>query len=163
MRIDRTPKGPKLSWYLAVLKNYTGFSGRARRKEYWMFVLFHALAILILYAITLAGGITLAHATDGSAISLLFGIPLAVYLLATIVPTLAVVVRRLHDTGRSGAWYFIGFIPAGVGPIIMLVFTTSEGQPHDNQYGPISKPLPPGYFQYPQYPGPAPQGQPGTY
>ncbi|GAB3659337.1 DUF805 domain-containing protein [Glycomyces tarimensis] len=148
-----------MHWYLAVLKNYAGFSGRARRKEYWMFVLFHALAVFLLCVIAVAGAVTIAAQTDGSGLSALPVIPVILYYLATVVPTIAVVVRRLHDTGRSGWWYLMVLIPFGIGGIVLLVFTVEEGQPHDNQYGPSPKPVP----AHPQYAVPYPQGQQGVY
>ncbi|RPK94342.1 MULTISPECIES: DUF805 domain-containing protein [Streptomyces] len=108
-----------MNWYLDVLKNYAGFSGRARRKEYWMFVLFNFIIALVLSALGMA--------IDTQ-------IPYFLYLAAVIVPSLAVMVRRLHDTGRSGWWFFISFVPL-VGGIILLVFLASEGKPETNQYG----------------------------
>ncbi|MGW8883335.1 DUF805 domain-containing protein [Streptomyces sp. NPDC055749] len=108
-----------MNWYLTVLKNYAGFSGRARRKEYWMFVLFNFIAAMVL------AGIGVAIDTQ---------IPYILYLVATVVPTLAVVVRRLHDTGRSGWWILISFVPL-VGGIILLVFLVSDGKQETNEYG----------------------------
>ncbi|MFD3972876.1 DUF805 domain-containing protein [Streptomyces cyaneofuscatus] len=108
-----------MNWYLAVLKNYAGFSGRARRKEYWMFTLIHLIIAAVLFGIGLAIDTT---------------IPYLIYVLATFVPSLAVLVRRLHDTGRSGWWFFIAFVPV-VGGIILLVFVASEGKQEPNQYG----------------------------
>ncbi|MFJ8659967.1 DUF805 domain-containing protein [Streptomyces sp. NPDC093795] len=109
-----------MNWYLDVLKKYAVFSGRARRKEYWMYILFNAIAAVVLMAVDFA----------------LSTYPLltAVYTLAVLVPSLAVTVRRLHDTGRSGWWYFIAFVPL-VGGIILLVFTCSDSEGHDNAYG----------------------------
>ncbi|MEV7656968.1 DUF805 domain-containing protein [Streptomyces anulatus] len=117
-----------MNWYLGVLKNYAGFSGRARRKEYWMFVLFNFIVAVVLSAL-------------GAAIST--QIPYYLYLVATIVPSLAVMVRRLHDTGRSGWWFFISFIPL-VGFIILIVFLASEGKPEANQHGANPKLAPQG-------------------
>ncbi|MGW1883523.1 DUF805 domain-containing protein [Streptomyces sp. NPDC001970] len=108
-----------MSWYLAVLKNYAGFGGRARRKEYWMFVLFNVIFAAVLLGI-------------GFAIE--SQIPYAIYILATLIPALAAAVRRLHDTGRSGWWLLISFVPL-VGGIILLVFLASDGKPEENQYG----------------------------
>ncbi|MFF1510244.1 DUF805 domain-containing protein [Streptomyces sp. NPDC058326] len=109
-----------MNWYLDVLKKYAVFSGRARRKEYWMYTLFNFLAVVVLsivdYAIGTAPLLT------------------AVYGLGVLIPSLAVVVRRLHDTGRSGWWYFIAFVPL-VGGIVLLVFTCLDGEGHDNAYG----------------------------
>ena len=109
-----------MNWYLDVLKKYATFSGRARRKEYWMFVLFNAIAYILLMVIDLA--------TIGSGV-----LPL-VYELAVLIPSLAVGVRRLHDTDRSGWWLLIALIPL-VGAIILLVFLASDGKPEANQYG----------------------------
>ncbi|MFJ1708762.1 DUF805 domain-containing protein [Kitasatospora sp. NPDC088346] len=113
-----------MDWYLAVLKNYVGFSGRARRKEYWMFALVNIAAVIVLAIVDGVAG------TSG----LLGGI----YAVAVLLPALAAGVRRLHDTGRSGWWLLISLIPV-VGPIILLVFLATEGQPNDNQYGPNPK------------------------
>ena len=109
-----------MNWYLDVLKKYATFSGRARRKEYWMFVLFNAIAYIVLMVVDLA--------TIGSGV-----LPL-VYELAVLIPSLAVGVRRLHDTDRSGWWLLIALIPL-VGAIILLVFLASDGKPEANQYG----------------------------
>ncbi|MEI5034139.1 DUF805 domain-containing protein [Streptomyces sp. S1A(2023)] len=108
-----------MNWYLDVLKNYAGFSGRARRKEYWMFALFNFIIAVVLTALGMA--------IDTQ-------IPYYLYLAAVLVPSLAVMVRRLHDTGRSGWWFFISFVPL-VGAIILLVFLASEGKPETNQHG----------------------------
>ncbi|WP_329039184.1 DUF805 domain-containing protein [Streptomyces sp. NBC_00178] len=108
-----------MSWYLAVLKNYAGFSGRARRKEYWMFALFHIIVALVL--------VGLGAVIDSQ-------IPYLIYIVALIIPTLAVTVRRLHDTGRSGWWFLISFVPL-VGGIVLLVFTCLEGVRDVNEYG----------------------------
>lgn len=109
-----------MEWYLKVLKNYVGFGGRARRKEYWMFTLFSFIITLILTIIE-----SLVDLTD-----ILTGL----YALAVLLPSLAVSVRRLHDTGRSGWWLLIALLPL-IGAIILLVFTCQDSQPHDNEYG----------------------------
>ena len=118
-------------WYLKVIKdNYANFSGRARRKEYWMFVLVQ-LVILIL---------VLSYA---SLVDDLFGSPvvgsiLGFYILATLVPWLALNVRRLHDTGKSGGYIFINLIPI-IGRIWYIVLVATEGEFGPNQYGPDPK------------------------
>ncbi|MEU8528772.1 MULTISPECIES: DUF805 domain-containing protein [Streptomyces] len=109
-----------MNWYLDVLKKYAVFSGRARRKEYWMYFLLNMIVAAVLLGIDLAAG------TNG----ILYGL----YLLGTLVPSLAVAVRRLHDTGRSGWMILVGIIPL-VGGIILLVFLASEGKPENNAYG----------------------------
>jgi uncharacterized membrane protein YhaH (DUF805 family) len=111
-----------MNWYLAVLKNYVGFSGRARRTEYWMFVLFH---LIVVVALSVLDRLVF---QDGP------GYLAPAYVLLSIVPAIAVVVRRLHDTGRSGWWYLIGLVPL-VGGIVLLVFTVSEGNTGPNEYG----------------------------
>ncbi|MFD0559867.1 uncharacterized membrane protein YhaH (DUF805 family) [Stackebrandtia endophytica] len=113
-----------MDWYLAVLKNYAGFSGRARRTEYWMYTLFN---VLIVIALAIVGAI--GAAADLPFLAFLY--PL--YLMAVLIPSLAVTVRRLHDTGKSGWMYFLVIIPL-IGPILLLVFLAS---PSDdvNQYG----------------------------
>lgn len=87
-----------MQWYLSVLKNYVGFSGRARRKEYWMFTLINAIVGAIINVIQLILGLELPY------LSML-------YLLATFLPVLALAIRPLHDTDRSGAWALLFFVP----------------------------------------------------
>ena len=94
-----------MHWYFEVLKNYANFRGRARRREYWIFALINSLifsAFYIFYYVKLASG-----SASFSPIMLVLGL----YGLLIIIPSWAVVVRRLHDTGRSGWWIFITFVP----------------------------------------------------
>jgi uncharacterized membrane protein YhaH (DUF805 family) len=118
-----------MNWYLTVLKKYAVFDGRARRKEYWFFQLINTLILIVLVAV---GGV--APGMSFSPARLL----IVLYLLAVLLPSLGVTVRRLHDTGRSGWWIFISFVPF-VGGIILLVFTFMDSQPNANQYGPNPK------------------------
>jgi uncharacterized membrane protein YhaH (DUF805 family) len=108
-----------VQWYIEVLKKYAVFSGRARRKEYWMYTLFNLIALGVLLVV-------------GAVAKTM--IPYFLYLLAVIVPTVAVTVRRLHDTGKSGWFFLLTFIPL-VGGIIMLVFTCTDGERGANSYG----------------------------
>ena len=108
-----------MNWYLEVLKKYAVFSGRARRKEYWMFFLFNFIIASVLWGV---GGLV------GSQI---IGI---LYDLAILIPSIAVFVRRLHDTGRSGWWWFIALIPL-IGWIVLLLYMVEDGNPGQNQYG----------------------------
>lgn len=121
-----------MSWYLAVLKKYATFSGRARRKEYWMFQLFNICIILLLYILALVVG-----ANGGAAFTVVY-IIYVIYALAIIIPSLAVTVRRLHDIDKSGGWFFISFIPF-IGGIWLLVLTCTEGTHGSNSYGPDPK------------------------
>src|SRR5437899_1593476 len=93
-----------MHWYLEALKKYAVFSGRARRKEYWMFFLFNLIIGLVLGVIEgVAGGP---------------GVLESLYGLAVLIPGIAVSVRRLHDTNRSGWWLLIGLIPL-IGVIVL--------------------------------------------
>ena len=119
-----------MNWYLKVLKNYTNFSGRARRKEYWMFTLFNVIfAVAAMLVDNLLG-----LAFEGIGYGPVYGL----YVLATIVPGIAVGVRRLHDLDKSGWMMLIGLIPL-IGAIWLLVQFVKEGTPGDNQYGPNPK------------------------
>jgi uncharacterized membrane protein YhaH (DUF805 family) len=114
-----------LKWYLLALKKYKDFDGRAKRNEYWYFVLFSFLITLILGIIDRVIGLTL----PGSGVGLLGGL----YSLAVLLPNVAAGIRRLHDTGRSGWWLLIAFIPI-VGAIVLIVFLAGESQSERNQY-----------------------------
>ena len=83
-----------MDWYLKVLKNYAGFSGRARRTEYWMFALVNVVILLALLG--------LSQALKGGALGTVFLVLYFAYVVALFIPGLAVTWRRLHDTGRSG-------------------------------------------------------------
>ena len=110
-----------MEWYLKVVKdNYANFKGRARRKEYWMFCLFNILFAFVLTIVDFILGT--------------FPLLYVIYLLAIIVPGIAVTVRRLHDIGKSGAWYFIIVIPF-IGGIWLLVLLCTDGTPGENSYG----------------------------
>ncbi|MGW3321295.1 DUF805 domain-containing protein [Streptomyces virginiae] len=113
-----------MNHYTDVLKKYAVFSGRARRQEYWMFFLFNIAAAIILMIL------------DGvlGTYPLLYGI----YVAAVFLPNLGVTIRRLHDTGKSGWWVLIGFVPF-VGFIWMIVLLATAGQQQQNQYGPDPK------------------------
>jgi uncharacterized membrane protein YhaH (DUF805 family) len=115
-----------MNWYLAVLKNYFGFSGRARRKEYWMFVLFNIIFFIVAMIIDNVFGTTI----EG----LPYGLFYFLYALAIIIPALAVAVRRLHDVGKSGWFLFIALIPI-VGAIWLLVLYCTDGNAGANKYG----------------------------
>jgi len=117
-----------VSWYLAVLRKYADFSGRARRKEYWMFALVNFIIGIVLGLIS--GMLSNALAAT-NLLSLL-------YALLVLIPSLAVGVRRLHDTGRSGWWLLIAVIPL-IGAIVLLIFTVQDSEPGHNVYGPNPK------------------------
>lgn len=140
-----------MEWYVEVLRKYAIFDGRARRKEYWMYTLFTIL-ICVAYMIVATLAIALIGRSDNPAGAILIFTPLWLYCLATIVPGLAVTVRRLHDTGRSGWWILISFVPF-VGGIILFVFTCLDSEPGPNLHGLNPKGVI-GYGQpLPPYPG----------
>lgn len=116
----------------SVLGQYATFSGRARRSEYWYWALAMFIAYVVANVLDTAMG-------SGQGVGR-FGVVTALLALATVVPNIAVTVRRLHDTGRSGFWWFITFVPF-VGVLILLVFTVLDSGPN-NQYGPNPKGLP---------------------
>ncbi len=118
-----------MSWYIQVLKKYAVFSGRARRMEYWMFILISTIIGLVLAFIEGLAGI---------APEINYSVLAGLYDLAVLIPTLAVSVRRLHDTGRSGWWLLIGIVPL-IGSIVLLVFMVFDSQAGTNQYGPSPK------------------------
>ena len=117
-----------MNWYFQVLKKYAVFSGRAPRKEFWYFLLFNYLSLIML-------GIIIGDVIRPSPqveMALLYVI--LVYTLAVLIPGVAVGVRRLHDTGRGGWWFLIAFLPFGA--IVLLVFLGQDSQRGENQYGP---------------------------
>jgi len=110
-----------MEWYLKVVRdNYANFTGRARRQEYWMFSLFHLIAIIVLMVID----------------NVIFGTTVltGLYLLATLVPAIAVTIRRFHDQDKSGWFVLLGLIPA-IGGLILLVFMCFEGTRANNRFG----------------------------
>jgi uncharacterized membrane protein YhaH (DUF805 family) len=115
-----------MNWYLSVLKQYAVFSGRARRKEYWMFFLFNTIFAIVATILDNVLGI----AVEGMGYGPLY----LIYCLVVLIPGLAVFVRRLHDIGKSGWWFFIALIPI-VGGIWLLVLVCTRGNVGDNQYG----------------------------
>ena len=119
-----------MQWYLMVLKKYAVFSGRARRKEYWMFILFNVIFSFV--AATLDYVLGTGFGEFG------YGIIYLLYGLAIFIPGLAVSVRRLHDTGRSGWWLLINIIPI-IGWIWLLILMVTDSTPGENKYGPNPK------------------------
>ena len=131
-----------MQWFVKCIKNYVNFSGRARRMEYWMFYLIAqiiALIISIPYLITFFSAFDFAAGTfSPSGAYWFFFVLMLLYSLFLLLPQLAAAVRRLHDTGRSGAWWFVVFIPfAGV--IWLIVLLALPGETGDNKYGPDPK------------------------
>jgi uncharacterized membrane protein YhaH (DUF805 family) len=138
--------------YLDVLKKYATFSGRARRREYWMYTLVNSLIFIALWGV-------------GMVLDFIVFVAW-IYMLAVLVPGIAVTVRRLHDTGRSGWWFLMNLVPF-VGGIVVLIFMCLDSAPGDNAYGanpkgvgmpaPVANPAP---AQAPTAPAPAPEVAP---
>jgi uncharacterized membrane protein YhaH (DUF805 family) len=123
-----------MNWYLKVLKNYVTFSGRARRKEYWMFVLFNLIFAIVAMILDNIFGTTFKLETAFGSQGLPYGYIYLLYILAVFLPALAVAVRRLHDVGKSGWFFLIVLIPL-VGAIWLLVLFCLDGNPGENEYG----------------------------
>ncbi len=122
-----------MHWYLKVLKHYRQFTGRAQRAEFWYFTLFNLLIIIALAIVdTLIG--TYSVETG-------YGLLSGLYMLGVLLPGIAVAVRRLHDTGRSGWWYLLVLIPL-IGALVLIFFFVKDSQPGENQYGPNPKGMP---------------------
>jgi uncharacterized membrane protein YhaH (DUF805 family) len=131
-----------MEWMIMPLKRYADFSGRSQRQEYWMFVLFN----ILFWAVFITAGVAAVAATSGfgqtgsDAPPVLLWVFLGVGLLialATFIPTLAVIVRRLHDQNLSGWLYCVSFLPFG--SIVILVFMCIDGTPGPNRFGPDPK------------------------
>jgi uncharacterized membrane protein YhaH (DUF805 family) len=121
-------------WYKKVVfENYANFKGRARRSEYWYYALTNFLIQMVFLCLFF-----LLSASDNVGIGLLFYGLMMIYSLAVLIPSLAVAVRRLHDVGKSGWFYFIVLIPI-IGVIWLLVLFFTEGDQGVNAYGPDPK------------------------
>lgn len=114
----------------SALSQYVGFGGRARRSEYWWFFLFGLLVSIVTSILDMVLGTNFENSSNGL-FNLIAG-------LAFLLPSLAVAVRRLHDTDRSGWWILIGLIPI-LGAIVLLVFFVQDGTPGPNRFGPSPK------------------------
>lgn len=117
-----------MHWYLDVLKKYATFNGRASRSEYWMFTLINTVIMLVPYIIAMS----LAQSSMETAGMIM--IVVGIYSLAVLLPSIAVAVRRLHDTDRSGWWVLIGLVPL-VG-LVLIIFLVMKGTDGDNRFGP---------------------------
>ena len=125
-----------MEWYLKVMRdNYANFKGRARRKEYWMYTLIFTVLLITLMTIMFS----VLSFSDETGIETGPGVYLTVilvivFLFAHFIPTIALTVRRLHDTGKSGWWYLIVLVPY-LGNFVIFIFTLIDGDRGDNKYG----------------------------
>lgn len=124
------------------IRKYAQFNGRARRKEYWMFFLLIIGVEIVFYTLMIGTGAAPMMAGDPTAgvnpIAGLLMLVFSVVMLGLIIPSLAVTIRRLHDTNRSGWWALIAFIPF-LGALVLLIFMVLDGTPGDNRFGPDPK------------------------
>jgi uncharacterized membrane protein YhaH (DUF805 family) len=116
-----------IEWYVSVLRRYVDFNGRAGRSEYWWFALANAIVAVALNILGKVG--------SGMGLGGVLMVPYYVYLLAVLLPSLSVGVRRLHDTGRSGWWLLLALVPV-IGDLVLIVFFILDSTPGDNKYGP---------------------------
>jgi len=125
-----------MDWMLMPFKRYADFNGRSQRMEYWMFTLF---VTLIAFALALFAGLVGGFSdSSGTGLSMVLIVPLALLVLVTIIPSIAVTVRRLHDQDKSGWFYLLSFIPY-VGGLILFVFMCLDGTAGPNRFGPDPK------------------------
>tara|TARA_Y100001936_G_C16022039_1_gene640080 strand:+ start:302 stop:676 length:375 start_codon:yes stop_codon:yes gene_type:complete len=123
-----------MKWYLKVMRdNYANVSGRARRKEYWMFTLFYFILFIGLFIVLFILDSLLGETDFNSG-----AIILIIFLFVHFIPSLAVTIRRLHDTGKSG-WYLLLQLIPYLGALIIFIFTVIEGDKNENKWGPNPK------------------------
>jgi len=129
-----------MEWYIKVMRdNYINFKGRARRKEYWMFTLVYVIILLGCQALdNMLGTVFMMDAGPMGEISMGYGWAYTICGLVHLLPGLSVVVRRLHDVGKSG-WFYLIFLLPIIGVIWLLVLYCTEGQKQDNKWGPDPK------------------------
>jgi len=122
----------KQSVQVCLRDKYADFSGRAPRSEYWWFALFYAVLICALYFLATITALAMRSAS----LALILGLVIFLVCIGMVVPSLAVTVRRLHDVGKSGWFWFISLVPV-VGSFILLYFLVQPSQPQPNVYGEI--------------------------
>ena len=115
----------------SVFSKYADFSGRATRSEYWYFYLFNFLVVMVYYIALFA--MLVSGSRDSSAAGYL-SVMFIIYALVMTIPSLAVTVRRLHDTGHSGWWIFLNLIPV-IGSIVLFIWFITDSDPDTNEYG----------------------------
>lgn len=118
-----------MEYFKMALQKYAQFTGRSRRSEYWYFVLFYFIIAVVAVILDNLLGIAFLE---------LYGPIYLIVVLGLVIPSLAVVVRRLHDVGKSGWFYFIVLIPI-IGGIWLLVLMVTDSQPGTNKWGPNPK------------------------
>ncbi|CAH0496234.1 DUF805 domain-containing protein [Novosphingobium sp. CECT 9465] len=129
-----------MEWMLMPYRRYADFSGRSRRKEYWMFVLFTFLVVAVSMILMFAGGMNLDEEgqSQPGALFWLGAAILGIWGIGTFIPSIAVQVRRFHDQDKSGWMVLLGLIPY-VGSLIVFIFMCIEGTRGSNRFGPDPK------------------------
>jgi uncharacterized membrane protein YhaH (DUF805 family) len=131
-----------MEWFLIVVRdNYSNFNGRASRKEYWMFYLFYMIFAIFAMVADNILGITFTVGEGYYAVNIGYGWIYLLFVLALLIPGLAVGIRRLHDVGKSGWWLLISLIPL-IGAIWIIVLLATDGTADNNIYGPTLKTAP---------------------
>lgn len=115
-----------MNYYIKAIKQYADFKGRARRAEFWYFTLFNMIFGILAIILDNLSGLTI----PGE----IYGMIYFIYVLATFIPSLALTIRRLHDVGKSGWFYLIGFIPL-IGAIWLFILFLREGEAGVNKWG----------------------------
>ncbi|MBH0026937.1 MULTISPECIES: DUF805 domain-containing protein [unclassified Pseudoalteromonas] len=115
-----------MEYFMEAMRRYTDFSGRTRRKDFWMFILFYAIFYVVCAVV---------DGVIGTA-----PIVTTLFSLAMLIPSISIAARRLHDTGRSGWWQLIALIPL-IGAIVLLVFYVLDSHQGENDFGPNPKEL----------------------
>ena len=123
-----------MKYYIHCFKNYTNFSDRARRSEFWFFILFNFIFIIAILFLANLLDLFFINENDFAAQSTLPMVLYLIYIAVTFIPTLAVTARRLHDIGKSGTWIFIYFVPL-IGGIWLLVLLSTDSQFGRNKWG----------------------------
>ncbi len=128
-----------MEWMLLPYRRYADFEGRSRRKEYWMFQLLQIIVLTLVIGLMFAGGMAMTDMGEAPGALFWLGVVLLViYGLGSIIPAIAVQVRRFHDQDKSGWMCLLGFIPY-VGGIIIIVFMCLDGTRGSNRFGPDPK------------------------
>ena len=128
-----------MEWMLLPLKRYADFNGRSRRKEYWMFWLFQVIISLILVALMFIGGLDSSSIeSEFNGFGIFIAFILGMFVLAMLIPNIAVAVRRFHDQDKSGWMYLLSLIPY-IGGLIIFIFMLLPGTYGPNQYGEDTK------------------------
>ena len=145
---------PFNNYFIGTIKDrYAQFDGRASRSEFWYYVLFYAIGSILIgivdgflgtqYVYVIGSAAPDATGIAAVATTQSIGYLSAIYSLGLLIPSIAVSIRRLHDTGRSGWWFLLGVIPVVnlIGIFVLLFFYVQDSQPGENEYGPNPKGL----------------------